>query len=124
MKWSARALPSGTVAFHGLVEPALAARYMRAADASLVPLDAQAAPRRFVPRKALRLLRCGRAVILAAAGESQRLVTEARAGITVPPADADALHMPFDACRGIRHSVHVPGKRARARDALPVRATA
>jgi glycosyltransferase involved in cell wall biosynthesis len=30
-------------------------------------------------------------VILAAAGESQRLVTEARAGITVPPADADAL---------------------------------
>jgi hypothetical protein len=37
MKWSARALPSGTIAFHGLVEPALAARYMRAADASLLP---------------------------------------------------------------------------------------
>jgi glycosyltransferase involved in cell wall biosynthesis len=30
-------------------------------------------------------------VIVAAAGESARLVTEAGAGITVPPADAEAL---------------------------------
>jgi hypothetical protein len=29
--------------------------------------------------------------------------------------------MPFDAYRGIRHSVHVPGKRACVRDALPAR---
>jgi hypothetical protein len=94
---------------------------MRAADASLVPLDAQPAPRKFVPRKALRLLRCGRAVILAAAGESRRLVTEARAGITVRPRTPMRWHMPFDAYRGIRHSVHVPGKRACVRDALPAR---
>jgi colanic acid biosynthesis glycosyl transferase WcaI len=87
----ARALPSGTVAFHGLVEPALAARYMRAADASLVPLDAQPALRKFVPSKLFDCCAVGRPVIVAAAGESQRLVTEARAGITVPPANAEAL---------------------------------
>jgi colanic acid biosynthesis glycosyl transferase WcaI len=87
----ARTLPSGTVAFHGLVEPTLAARYLRAADASLVPLDAQPALRKFVPSKLFDCCAVGRPVIVAAAGESQRLVTEAGAGITVPPADAEAL---------------------------------
>ena len=33
----------------------------------------------------------GRPVIVAAAGESHRLINEARAGIAVPPADAEAL---------------------------------
>ena len=87
----AQAVPPGLVAFHGLVEPALAARYMRAADACLVPLDAQPALRKFVPSKLFDCCAVGRPVIVAAAGESQRLVSEAGAGIAVPPSDAEAL---------------------------------
>jgi glycosyltransferase involved in cell wall biosynthesis len=91
LKRRARALPPGTVTFHGLVEPALAARYLRAADASLVPLDAQPALRKFVPSKLFDCCAVGRPVIVAAAGESARLVAEAGAGITAPPADAEPL---------------------------------
>jgi colanic acid biosynthesis glycosyl transferase WcaI len=87
----ARALPSGAVYFHDPVEPALAARYMRAANASLVPLDAQPALRKYVPSKLFDCCAVGRPVIVAAAGESQRLVAEAEAGIAVPPSDAEAL---------------------------------
>ncbi|MGH2962028.1 MAG: glycosyltransferase family 4 protein [Solirubrobacterales bacterium] len=87
----ARALPPGAVTFHDLVEPAIAARYLRAADALLVPLDARAALRKFVPSKLFDCCAVGRPVIVAAAGESHRLVNEARAGIAVPPADAEAL---------------------------------
>ena len=87
----AEGLSSGTVAFHGLVEPLVAARYLRAVDALLVPLDAQPALRKFVPSKLFDCCAVGRPVIVAAAGESQRLVADAGAGIAVPPADAEAL---------------------------------
>ncbi|HXF00982.1 MAG TPA: glycosyltransferase family 4 protein [Solirubrobacterales bacterium] len=87
----AQDLDSGAVAFHGLVEPAVAARYLRAADALLVPLDAQPALRKFVPSKLFDCCAVGRPVIVAAAGEPQRLVAEGDAGIAVPPADAEAL---------------------------------
>ena len=107
----ARDMPPGAVAFHGLVEPALAARYMRAADACLVPLDAQPALRKFVPSKLFDCCAVGRPVILAAAGESQRLVTEAGAGIAVPPADAEALS---GAVRGLRDN---PALRSRLAEA-------
>jgi colanic acid biosynthesis glycosyl transferase WcaI len=46
---------------------------------------------KLVPSKLFDCCVVGRPVIVAAAGESARLVTEAGAGITVPPADAEAL---------------------------------
>ena len=87
----AQNLDHGAVAFHGLVEPVMAARYLRAADALLVPLDAQPALGKFVPSKLFDYCAVGRPVIVAAAGESQRLVAEGGAGMAVPPADAEAL---------------------------------
>lgn len=84
-------LPPGTVAFRGLVEPETAAAYLRAADALLVPLDAQPALRKYVPSKLFDCLAIGRPVIVAAAGESERLVTAANAGVTVPPRDSAGI---------------------------------
>jgi colanic acid biosynthesis glycosyl transferase WcaI len=98
---------------------------MRATDASLVPLDAQPALRTFVPSKLFDCCAVGRPVILAAAGESQRLVTEARAGITVPPANADALAHAARRLQGDPALSARPWqKRASVRDAIPARATA
>ena len=58
----ARMLSRGSVAFHGLVEPVVAARYLRAADALLVPLDAQPALRKYVPSKLFDCCAVGRPV--------------------------------------------------------------
>jgi glycosyltransferase involved in cell wall biosynthesis len=91
LKRRADELPDGSVVFTGLVEPELAARYMRAADALLVSLDAQPALEKFVPSKLFDCCAVGRPVVLAARGEAPRLAGEADAALTVPPADVDAL---------------------------------
>ena len=87
----AREAPSGSVDFRGLVEPELAARYMRAADALLVPLDSQPALAKYVPSKLFDCCAVGRPVIVAANGEAPRLAASAAAALTIPPGDADAL---------------------------------
>lgn len=84
-------LAPGSVAFHGLVEPQLAARFMRAADALLVPLDAQPALEAFVPSKLFDCCAIGRPVILAARGEVARLAGDSDAVLAVAPGDAEAL---------------------------------
>jgi glycosyltransferase involved in cell wall biosynthesis len=92
-------LPDGLVDIRGLVQPDVAARTLRAADALLVPLDARPALRKFVPSKLFDCAALGRPVIVSAAGEASRIAAEAGAGLTVPPSDPVAL---ADAVRALR----------------------
>ncbi len=87
----AAALAPGSVVFRGLVEPELAARYLRASDANLVALGSQPELAKFVPSKLFDCCAIGRPVILAAAGESQRLAAAADAALAIPSEDRDAL---------------------------------
>ena len=57
------------VAFRDLMQPAEAARHLRAADALLVPLDSQPGLEKFVPSKLFDCCAIGRPVVVAAAGE-------------------------------------------------------
>ncbi len=91
MKRRAEALPAGRVVFRDLMEPALAARYLRASDASLVPLASRPELAGFVPSKLYDCCAVGRPVILAAAGEARQLAEAASAAYLVPPGDAGAL---------------------------------
>lgn len=84
-------LPDNAVRFHGLVQPDVAIRCMRASDALLVPLDRQPELAKFVPSKLFDFCAVGRPVILAAGGEARRLALDAGAVLPVPPGDASAL---------------------------------
>jgi glycosyltransferase involved in cell wall biosynthesis len=79
------------VRFLDLMQPAEAARYMRASDALLVPLGDQPALAKFVPSKLFDCCAVGRPVIVSAQGEAPRLAREAGAALTVPPGDPEAL---------------------------------
>ena len=87
----AAALAPGSVVFHGLVQPEVAARYLRASDANLVSLGAQPELAKFVPSKLFDCCAVGRPVVLSAAGEPQRLAAAAEAALPIPPEDAGAL---------------------------------
>jgi glycosyltransferase involved in cell wall biosynthesis len=99
IKQRAEGLPPGRVVFHGLVQPAGAARYLRASDATLVPLAARAEMAKVIPSKLFDCCAVGRPVILAADGEARELGVEAEAVYPVPPADPRAL---ADAVRTLR----------------------
>jgi glycosyltransferase involved in cell wall biosynthesis len=64
---------------------------LAASDALLVPLSAHPTFADFVPSKMIDYMAAGRPVILAAAGESARLLADAGAGYAVAPEDAEAL---------------------------------
>jgi len=87
----AASLPAGRVEFRDPVQPEEAARYLRASDALLVPLDAKPELAQFVPSKLFDCAAVGRPVIVSAAGEASRLADGAGAALTIPPADAGAL---------------------------------
>ncbi len=87
----AAALAPGSVVFHGLVQPDVAARYLRASDANLVSLGAQPELAKFVPSKLFDCCAVGRPVVLSAAGEPQRLAAAADAALPIPPEDGAAL---------------------------------
>jgi glycosyltransferase involved in cell wall biosynthesis len=91
VKTRAEALPPGQVAFEGLVQPDLAARYLRASDATLVSLAARPELAKFVPSKLFDCCAVGRPVILAAEGESRRLAADSEAVYPVSPGDPPAL---------------------------------
>ncbi|MGH2980615.1 MAG: glycosyltransferase, partial [Solirubrobacterales bacterium] len=91
VKELAEGLPPGRVVFGDLVEPELAARYLRASDATLVPLAPRPELAKFVPSKLFDCCAVGRPVILAAAGEARQLADAAGAVRAVPPGDAEAL---------------------------------
>ena len=107
VKKRAGELPPGRVVFHGLVPPAGAARYLRASDATLVPLAALPEMKKFVPSKLFDCCAVGRPVILAAGGEARELGVGADAVYPVPPGDSAALAA---AVRALRDD---PGLRAR-----------
>ena len=87
----AEALPAGAVEFRHQVVPEVAARYLRASDALLVPLAPDPTLATFVPSKLYDCCAVGRPVIVAAAGEPARLAAEAGAALCVAPGDAEAL---------------------------------
>src|SRR5206468_1209048 len=91
-----RARGAANVHFHPQVALAEMPRLLAAADALLVTLSAHPTFEDFVPSKLIDFMASGRPVILAAAGESARIVTEAGGGIAVAPEDpqalADAIH--------------------------------
>jgi glycosyltransferase involved in cell wall biosynthesis len=91
IKKRAEGLPPGRVVFHGLVQPAGAARFLRASDATLVPLAARAEMAKVIPSKLFDCCAVGRPVILAADGEARDLGVEAEAVYPVPPGDSGAL---------------------------------
>jgi glycosyltransferase involved in cell wall biosynthesis len=79
------------VAFHDLVPPEEATRYLRASDCLIVSLAADPGLAPFVPSKLFDYCAVGRPVVLAAAGESARLAEAAGAALTVAPGDPAAL---------------------------------
>jgi colanic acid biosynthesis glycosyl transferase WcaI len=107
IKERAQGIGSGRVVFRGLMQPALAARYLRASDATLVPLGAQPELAKFVPSKLFDCCAVGRPVILAAGGESQRLAASTEAAYPVAPGRPGAL---AEAVRALRED---PGLRER-----------
>lgn len=82
---------SSTVTFHDQVAPEAAIHYLRASDALLVSLAAKPELASFVPSKLFDFCAVGRPVIVAAAGEPQRLAVTRRAAIGTAPGDPDAL---------------------------------
>jgi glycosyltransferase involved in cell wall biosynthesis len=79
--------PRDRVIFRDQVPPEEAVRYLRASDALLVPLAADPVLGRFVPSKLFDYCAVARPVIVAAAGEPQRLVERHRAALATTPAD-------------------------------------
>lgn len=67
------------------------AHVLASCDALLVPLSAHPAFVDFVPSKLYDAMAVARPVILAADGESARIVREAQAGIVIRPEDAEGL---------------------------------
>lgn len=81
-------LPDGRVVFRGLVEPEVAARYLRASDATLVPLNPSPEFDKFVPSKLFDCCAIGRPVLLAAKGESLRIAERFECALPVTPGSA------------------------------------
>ena len=99
LREQAASLPPGRVAFRGLVEPPVAARLLRASDASLVSLGANRERARSVPVKLYDSCAVARPVVLVGAGEARRQAEEAGAALSVDSGDAAGLAA---AIRGLR----------------------
>lgn len=113
LRIAADPLPPGQVEFRAPVQPADAARTMLAADALLVSLADRPGLSKYVPSKVFDCCALGRQVVLAASGESPRLLAEAGTGWVVPPGDASALAATVaDVRRSGRHRSRDEGARA------------
>jgi len=87
------------VHFHPQISLESITPVLAGSDALLVTLSAHPTFHQFVPSKLIDFMAVGRPVILAAAGESARLLEAAGGGLVVPPEDPDAL---ADAVRWLR----------------------
>jgi glycosyltransferase involved in cell wall biosynthesis len=87
----AKSVTPGSVVFRDQIPEKEAVRYLRAADALLVPLAADPVLEKFVPSKLYDFCAVGRPVILAAAGEASKLVSSPEAALVVSPGNAAAL---------------------------------
>jgi glycosyltransferase involved in cell wall biosynthesis len=81
----------GLVEFRDQVPREKAAEVLRASDALLVSLSPDPVLESFVPSKLFDFCALGRPVLLAANGESQRLVAATNAAMPVPAGDSAAL---------------------------------
>jgi colanic acid biosynthesis glycosyl transferase WcaI len=79
------------VSFHGQVALEEIPPLLSASDALLVSLSAHPTFRDFVPSKMIDFMAVGRPIVLAAAGESARLLEESGAGIAVAPESPEEL---------------------------------
>jgi glycosyltransferase involved in cell wall biosynthesis len=95
----ARERKLANVHFHPQVPLEEITPILRASDALLVTLSSHPTFEQFVPSKLTDFMAVGRPILLAAAGESARLVESVGAGVVVPPEDPDAL---ADAVRWLR----------------------
>jgi glycosyltransferase involved in cell wall biosynthesis len=114
----AAALPAGSVRFRDPVQPDVAARSMRAADALLVPLADRPELAQFVPSKLFDCAAVGRPVIVASRGEAPRIASEAEAALVVEPGDSAALAAAVRRLRDdpeLRERLSEAGKRLAAR---------
>jgi glycosyltransferase involved in cell wall biosynthesis len=87
----ARERSLANVHFHDQVPPTEIARILASSDALLVPLSGHPTFGEFVPSKMVDFMAAGKPVVLAAAGESARLLESAGAGVVVAPEDGEAL---------------------------------
>ena len=87
----AKRLCRARVQFRDAVPPDVAAEFMAASDALLVPLSDNPTLEKTVPVKLYDACAVGRPVILAAAGESRSLAARYGAAEWVPPSDPGAL---------------------------------
>jgi len=91
LETKARAQALTNVHFHDQVSVDDVPPLLAASDALVVTLSAHPTFRGFIPSKLIDFMATGRPVIVAAAGETARLVERSEAGLVVPPEDAVAL---------------------------------
>jgi len=84
-------LPPGCVVFRPQVPAHVAADFLRASDALLVPLAPDPMLASFVPSKLFDCCATGVPVVVAAAGEPARIATASDAALAVSPGDAAQL---------------------------------
>jgi glycosyltransferase involved in cell wall biosynthesis len=113
------------VSFHGQVPLEEIPRLLSASDALLVSLSAHPTFRDFVPSKMIDYMATGRPIVLAAAGESARILGESQAGLVVEPENprrlAEAVRWlaehPGDAAAMGGHGIEYARDRLRSRQA-------
>jgi len=79
------------VSFHAQLTRDAVAPVLAASNALLVPLSKHPTFSDFVPSKMIDFMAVGRPVVLSAMGESARMLTQAGAGVVVPPEDPEGL---------------------------------
>lgn len=91
LRSQAESLAPGAVIFRDQVPAALARAYLRASDALVVTLAPDPVLTQFVPSKLFDFCAVGRPVVVAAAGEPQRVAADWEAVLPVPPGDPERL---------------------------------
>ena len=91
LQTEARRRQLSSVTFHSQVPLEESVWYLNASDALLVPLTPDPVFRMFVPSKLFDSMACAKPVLLSVDGEARELLEEAKAGVFVPPGDAERL---------------------------------
>jgi glycosyltransferase involved in cell wall biosynthesis len=110
----ARELGLKNVHFHDQIPLEQITPVLAGSDALLVPLSGHPTFEGFVPSKLIDFMAVGRPVLLAASGESARIVEESGSGIVVPPEDPAALAAAVRRLRDDPAAAKAMGERGRA----------
>jgi glycosyltransferase involved in cell wall biosynthesis len=102
------------VSFHGQVPLGEIPAILSASDVLLVSLSAHPTFKDFVPSKMVDYMATGRPIVLAAAGESARILKESGAGIAVEPENPTALVDAVEWLAGHPEDAADMGRRGRA----------